>query len=287
MDSDNPSFDLYATVTKTVIDALEKGVAPWRRPWHRLSGPPTSLATGRPYRGVNVILLSLAPFADHRWLTFRQAREKGGRVKPGERSTLVTFWKFAEKDEEGKERRPPVLRYYRVFNAEQCEGLGLPELYVPEDKPHDRIERAELLVRHMPEPPTIAEGGVVACYRPPEDRVEIPKLSRFRTPDDYYTTLFHELGHATGHASRLARKGVTERTRFGSGEYGREELVAELASAFLSAKVRLDGSLLENHAGYLQGWLGVLREDPKALVVASAQAQRAADRVLGVRYEAD
>ena len=136
----------------------------------------------------------------------------------------------------------------------------------------------------MPEPPRVSEGGSVACYRPPEDLVEIPTLGNFRSSDDYYATLFHELAHATGHVSRLARKGVTERTRFGSGEYGREELVAELASAFLCAKVRLDGSLLENAASYLQGWLTVLREDPKALVIAAAQAQRAADRVLGVRY---
>lgn len=285
------STAIYENVTKTIIQALEQGVIPWKKPWHQLQSVPVNATTNRPYRGVNTFLLSIHPYTDHRWLTIKQANELNGAVKPGEKATTVVFWKRwtpnlpADEQEPGVHREVPLLRYFKVFNAEQCVGLSLPELHRAEEyKEHERIERAELLVRHMPNPPTITEGGNTAWYRPSDDHVQIPELSRFETPDSYYATLFHELGHATGHELRLNRTGVTGKILFGSGEYSKEELVAELTSAFCAATVSLDDHVVGSAASYIEGWLGVLRSDPKAVVIAAAQAQRASDHIRGVCY---
>jgi len=282
---------IYENVTKTVIEALEKGVVPWRKPWHQIGSVPVNATNNRPYRGVNTFLLSIHPFLDHRWLTLKQANEMGGAIKPGEKATTVVFWKWnkPETNESSEEssnvREAPLLRYFRVFNAEQCVGLSLPELYRPEPYPeHERIERAELLVKSMPDAPSIEEGGTTAWYRPSDDHVQIPRMRDFESADAFYVTLYHELGHATGHMNRLNRSGVTGQIMFGSGEYSKEELVAELTSAYCTATVSLDGSLVENTASYIEGWLKVLRGDPKAVIIAAAQAQKAADYIRGIEY---
>lgn len=284
---------LYQTVTDTIIDTLERGVVPWRKPWDTANALPVNVQSNRPYRGVNVFLLAMRPFSDHRWLTFKQAQERGGRVRPGEKSTLVVFWKRWEppqgeesEAEEGSAKRDvPLLRYFNVFNVEQCDGLDLPEPYRPEPLPDlQRIERADLMVRGMPDPPQIAENGTAAWYSPSQDLVSVPPLQRYRSVDAFYATLFHELGHATGVECRLNRPGVTGEIKFGSGEYSKEELVAELTSAFCCATLGLDNSVIQDSASYISGWLAVLKADPKALVIAAAQAQRAADYIRGVTY---
>lgn len=237
-----------------------------------------------------MFLLSLAPYTDNRWLTLKQAGTLGGKVIQGQKATMVIFWKHWEPraDEEVEDeprKRIPLLRYYNVFNVEQCEGLSVSPLYESPPLPeHQRIERAEILVRSMPDPPTIQEFGTSAWYRPIEDTLQIPPLNTFESADSYYATLFHELGHASGHQKRLNRSGVTGQICFGSGEYSKEELVAELASAFCCAAVSLDNSLIKNAASYIDGWLSVLRSDPKAVIIAAAQAQRAADLIRGVTY---
>ncbi|MBS1705493.1 MAG: DUF1738 domain-containing protein, partial [Armatimonadetes bacterium] len=235
------------------------------------------------YRGVNTFLLGMQPYTDPRWLTFKQISEKGGKVRRGERSTMVVFWKrwSPPTGEDEKAREIPLLRYFNVFNAEQCEGLSLPSLPAIRTSQNERNGRAEMLVRLMPAPPTIREGGSSAWYLPGSDLVQIPKIEHFSSSDLYYSTLFHELGHATGHESRLNRPGVTSHHRFGSGEYSREELVAELTAAYCGASVGLDDSLVQDSASYIDGWLTVLGDDPKAMVVAAAQAQRAADCIAG------
>lgn len=283
--------DLYSSVTQTILDALERGVVPWRKPWRSFNSLPVNAISNRPYRGVNAFLLGITPYADHRWLTFKQVTEQGGKVRKGEKASLAVFWKLWEpndsdsnEDETEKQRRVPILRHYHLFNAEQCENLTLPELYQPlEVERHQRIQRAEQIIAEMPNPPTISEGGRSAWYRPSTDQVQVPKLSAFTSPDTFYATLFHELGHATGHESRLARKGVTNQVQFGSGTYSQEELVAELTSAFLCAKAGLDNSLLADSASYIDGWLDVLSSDRKAVVYAAAQAQKAADYITAVQ----
>lgn len=276
-------MNLYETVTNTIVESLNRGVVPWRKPWDTGASVPVNALSNRPYRGVNLFLLAMTPFTDHRWLTFHQVKERGGSIRKGEKSTIVIFWKMWEAksaaDEKGKQI--PLLKYYRVFNASQCEGLNLSELERPESRSKpERIDVADSLIRTMPDPPRIDETGTAAWYRPGEDLVTVPPMERFTSPDSFYATLFHELGHATGHAKRLARQGVTESVLFGSGEYGREELIAELTSAFCCASCALDNSLTEDSASYIKGWLSVLKADSKALIIASAQAQRAADYIL-------
>ena len=281
------SANLYEIVTAKIVAALERGVIPWRQPW-RGSSLPVNAITQRAYRGVNVFLLALTPYTDHRWLTWIQLKERGGRVNSGEKATMVVFWKRLEQksddetDHSERTRQVPLLRYYHVFNAEQCADHGLPPLYrPPEITELERIERAELLVSSMPNPPPITFGSE-GWYNAREDIVQVPPLGRYSQADHYYGTLFHELGHATGHSTRLNRKGVADRVRFGSGEYSQEELVAELTSAFCCATAMLDADLIEDSASYIDCWLRVLKSDPKVVVMASAQAQRAADFIRGI-----
>jgi antirestriction protein ArdC len=283
--------DLYSSVTQTILDALERGVVPWRKPWRSFNSLPVNAISNRPYRGVNAFLLGITPYTDHRWLTFKQVTEQGGNVRKGEKASLAVFWKLWEpndsnsnEDETKRQKRVPILRHYSLFNAEQCENLSLPELYQPQEaKRHQRIQRAEQIIAEMPNPPTIAEGGGSAWYRPSTDHVQVPKFESFSSPDSYYAVLMHELGHATGHQDRLNRKGVTGTIQFGSGDYSQEELVAELTSAFLCAKAGLDNSLLADSASYIDGWLDVLNNDRKAVVYAAAQAQKAADYITSVQ----
>lgn len=221
-------------------------------------------------------------------MTLRQANELGGRIRRGERSSIAVFWKHLDVTDEqdaqdGRRRCIPLLRYYHVFNAEQCEGLNLPVLMDDwNEELTARIEKAEEVVMSMPNPPKIVEGGNVACYQPPEDLVRIPKIRDFESAEVYYATLFHELGHSTGHLNRLNRPGVTGSIHFGSCDYSREELVAELTSAFCCAEVGIDNSILDNAASYIHGWLEALHGDPKAVVAAAGQAQRATDYILNV-----
>lgn len=286
------SQTIYETVTSTIMTALKKGVVPWRKPWNVQSSSAVNAVSNKAYRGVNVFLLGLSSFTDHRWLTLKQAADLGGRVVQGQKATMVVFWKHWEPKEpdteadHGSRKRIPILRYYSVFNVEQCAGLNVPALYIPVPlNENQRIERADLLVKSMPDPPSIKEGGRAAWYKPADDLVQIPPIRSFDSADSYYATLFHELGHATGHERRLNRSGVMGEIRFGSGEYSKEELVAEMTSAFCCATVSLDNSLMADSASYIGGWLSVLRNDPKAVVIAAAQAQKAADHIRGVTYQ--
>ncbi len=284
------SARIYEAVTSTILASLRRGVVPWKKPWHTAASLPMNIATRKPYRGVNVFLLALAPYTDHRWLSFKQAEELGGRVRRGERATMVIFWKQWEKpededDKEGKRTVIPVLRYYCVWNVEQCEGLPVSKVEpLPPRPEHERSRQAEALIQSMIDPPRIEEKGDSAWYHPGRDLVRVPPLSSFHSADQYYGTLFHELAHAVGHPKRLNRPGVADRQQFDAGEYSREELVAELTSAFCCATVGLDNSLTEDAASYIGGWLQVLGNDPKAVVVAAAQAQRSADWIKGIRY---
>lgn len=280
-------LNLYQSVTDRIIRSLESQVVPWRRPWDIEYALPINAQSEKPYRGINVFLLSLANYRDHRWMTFRQVRDRGGRVRLGEKATMVVFWKRwspheAETEEDQSRKGIPILRHFHVFNAEQCEALDLPELPRRSQHRHERLDRAEEAIRSMPDPPQIHRQGTSAWYRPATDLVQVPPLESFRSRDTFYATLFHELAHATGHEKRLARPAVTSGIEFGSRDYSREELVAELTAAFCCASIGIDDSVINDAASYLQGWLSVLRADSRAIVSAAAQAQRAADYILRV-----
>ena len=197
------AMDVYQIITERIITQLESGTVPWRRPWSA-GRQPQNLVSRREYRGVNVFLLGSQSFDSPYWLTFKQALDLKGHVRKGEHATPVVFWRWIEKDDEknGKAAKIPLLRYYSVFNALQCD---LPDGTVPEpepvSRPVDPIEQCEAVVKAMPQRPEIRHGGDQAFYRPMTDTVTIPHRNRFSWSAEYYSTLFHELAHATGHAS--------------------------------------------------------------------------------------
>lgn len=280
-------FDLYQTVTDRIVDLLEKGVAPWRNP---IAGAelslPMNLTSGKPYRGVNVFLLAMTAWEEgYRspwWLTYKQAKDRGGKVRRGEKSTLVIFWKqYATKDRKsGEDITVPVLRYFRVFNTEQCDGVAAPEPPKPAVSSVDDKPACRAIVQGFPDPPQIDFGGFRAFYRPSEDRVSIPQFEEFPSTEEAYSTLFHELAHATGHTKRLDRGLDRELRPFGSPDYSKEELIAEMAAAFLCAEGGITPATIENQAAYLQGWLSKLKGDNHLVIAAAGAAQRAADWVL-------
>jgi antirestriction protein ArdC len=282
-------MDIYAIVTDKIINLLEDGIVPWRRPWTS-AGLPRNLVSKKPYRGINHFLLSASKYVSPFWLTMRQANELGGRVRRGELSTIIVFWKVDERpDQEATDaanekgtRRRFLLRYYRVFNVEQCElpQAVLDKLPKIETHEHDPIDEAERIVAEMPQRPELQTGGSKAFYSSLSDRVTMPPRELFTTAEEYYATLLHEMTHSTGHPKRLARATITEAAPFGSATYSKEELCAEMGSAFLCAEAGISPVVIENQAAYLAGWLGKLRDDRKLLIHAAAQAQHAADFIL-------
>lgn len=287
----NPNT-VYEMVTERVVELLEQGTAPWRKPWNVKQHAPRNI-DGYRYRGINVFLLLTSGYASPYWLTFKQAKARGGNVRKGERSTVIVFWKrLTVKDDEqsaakGKDvfKVIPLLRYYRVFNLEQCEGVRLPKDAITVEPvaadPVEAIAAAEAVMAGYPDPPTVTESGSSAYYRPAADHVQVPPRETFSSADAFYATMFHELGHSTGHARRLARKGIMEIGQFGAYQYGREELIAEMTAAFLCGEAGILPATIENSAAYLRSWIETIKTDVRAVVVAAGAAQRAADHILG------
>jgi antirestriction protein ArdC len=286
-------MDTYAIVTEKIINLLEQGIVPWRRPWAS-TGLPRNLVSKKPYRGVNLFLLSATKYVSPFWLTMKQANELGGSVRKGEHSQIVVFWKVdqiaspetetdPDNDEaDEKSRRRFVLRYYRLFNLEQCE---LPQAVIDklpkvETHQHDPIEAAERIIAGMPNPPEIQYAGSKAFYSPVTDRITLPPRELFISAAEHFATLAHEMSHAAGAVKRLNRKSITEAAPFGSPTYSFEELVAELSAAYLCAEAGISPAVLENQAAYIQGWVAKLRSDKRMVVIAAAHAQKAADYIL-------
>ncbi len=280
----------YDVITDRIMTQLEAGTVPWRKPWSA-GGFPRNLVSRREYRGVNVFLLSCAPYESPYWLTYRQAQELGGHVRKGEHGWPIVFWKWLEReDEDGEAKRVPLLRYYTGFNLTQCEGIPAEKVPATTKTPpldFQPIAACEAVVQAMPSPPRLQHGFGQAAYSPPDDTVKMPSPERFTSAEHYYATLFHELTHSTGHKSRLARPGIADSVAaFGSPVYSREELVAEMGAAFLCGRTGIDTApVTENHAAYVAGWLRALKADSKLVVMAAAQAQKAADFILGVKHE--
>jgi antirestriction protein ArdC len=220
------------------------------------------------------------------WLTFNQARERGGMVKKGEKASMVVFWKQYETTdkETGEPTKVPVLRYYNVFNAEQVDGIEIPDAVKFEPIDFHPIDAAEAIAKGYTGGPVVEhDGGQQAFYRPASDTVHLPERTRFASVEEYYSTLFHELSHSSGHSSRLDRKLDTEPKPFGSPDYGKEELVAEMSAAFLCGHAGIQPVVIGNQAAYIGGWLKQLKLDKKLVVSAAGQAQRAADWIRGER----
>ncbi len=276
--------DVYTIVTDQVMAQLEQGIIPWRRPWTD-GHMPTNLISKRPYRGINLWLLTMLHYDQNYFLTYRQIQELGGTVKRGESGHVVVFWKVLNTEtedlpEEETAKKHAVLRYYMVFNISQCEGI-------PEDKvpPSDAQEfepllECESIIQSMHNPPALQSKENEAYYHPGKDFINMPKAKVFKTKEEYYAVLFHELIHSTGHESRLKREGVQQMTPFGSTVYSTEELIAEIGSCYLTHVAGIAPKPLVNSVAYIQGWLEKLQNNKRILIYAASQAQKAADYIL-------
>lgn len=276
--------DIYTEVTNRIIAALESGTPPWICPWRDGTALPSNLATGKPYRGINVLMLSIEAdmrcYSDSRWVTMRQANELGAKVRKGEHGTPIVFWKIREAEDVDADpaaepkRVIPMLRSYTVFNTSQLEFL--PEKFElrPSPAAWQPLGEAEQLLYETGA--VIRHGGNRAFYSPSEDLIQLPPEVWFDQPDDYYAVALHELVHWTGHPRRLCR--VLGR-RHGIEAYAYEELVAEMGAAFLCAHVGIQARL--EHASYIDSWLDSLRRDKRLIFTAAGAAQKAVDYVLG------
>ena len=306
MAEDKPKIPFHEQVAAEMIKALEDGTAPWIKPWEpgAPQGGPENALTGKPYRGINYLRLGMMQAAygseDRRWCTYKQAAELGAQVKKGSRGMLVQYWKQEDRkllrdkqgkpllDSKGKKQyevvkleRPQVFHAV-VFHASQIENLPpLPKVEAKPGAEFERHERSEKLLQ--------ASGAAIfhdqanrAFYRPSTDEIHLPQKEQFHTPDGYYSTALHELGHWTGHESRLNRELVGH--PFGSGEYAREELRAEIASYMLGMELGI-GHDPGQHKAYVANWVEALKNDPKEIIRAARDADKIKEYVLGLEKE--
>lgn len=277
-----PRRDWRQEATDKIVVALEEGRRPWERPWDG-AGSPVNAATGKRYRGINTLLLGFDPAflasGDPRFCTFNQAKAEGWSVRKGSKSRHVLFYKILEKRDrdagpgDDEVRRIPILQSYAVFHASEIEGI--PDFVPPErGEPWERVEDVHAILEGSGA--RVDVGGDRAAYSPDLDRIVMPPEKAFRTAEGWAATQIHELGHWTGHETRLNRDLTGA---FGSESYAREELRAEIASAFVCGEIGLSPHL-ENHASYVASWLKVLRGDKNEIFRAVADAQKIADRCL-------
>lgn len=290
-------FDLYQDITNRIIEAIESGTVPWRKPWDINNGCcalPINAVSKRPYSGVNVLLLWAAEmkngYTQSQWLSFKNVTELGGSIKKGEKATRILFWRTWEKDktddngavlldEQGQPEKETcsTVKYFNVFNVEQCENL--PQKFyenssveIDENLAYDAIHR---IAKGMNVPVVVGKSEK-AFFEPNRDYVVMPAIQAFDSIDHFNSVLLHELTHSTGAKHRLNRN---QKGKFGSEDYAFEELVAELGSAFAGASLGVK-SFLENHASYIDDWLTILKKDKKAIVQASKLAREATNYML-------
>jgi antirestriction protein ArdC len=277
---------VYEVITNEIIKKLDEGVKPWKKEFNGTKGMPRNLISNKPYQGINTLMLLSQGFLSPFWCTFKQISDRGGKIKKGEKHTKVVFWSTMDKEnEEGKERKIPFMRYYRVWNIQQTEDVSLPKYAnVPEEiEEVTPIEACENIVNGFKDCPEILFGRK-PHYNPTYDQIGMPKIEQFHSPEFFYGTLFHEMIHATKHMTRLNREGIS---------YAQEELVAEIGACFLSGIAGISEKIFDNQVSYIHGWgqktemscvewKNFLKSNPKALVQAASQAQKAADYVQGI-----
>jgi len=269
---------IYEVITNRIIGELEQGVIPWYKPWIA-SGQAISHVTGKPYSLLNQMLLGRGG----EYVTFKQVQDEGGRIKKGTKAQMVVFWKWIEQeDEETKEKKKiPYLRYFNVFHIDQCEGIKakhaepLPQAVEPDAAAEaiiaDYLKRSGVRL--------IREEGNRAFYRPSSDSVTLPLIDQFRNTAEYYGTAFHELTHSTGHESRLNRLHTV--AAFGSEDYSKEELIAEIGAAALVNHAGLEtADSFKNNTAYIQNWLQALRNDKRFIVSVAGKAEKAVNLIL-------
>lgn len=273
------SKKIYEMITNQIIKKLEKGTVPWRKPFS--SGIAVNWKTQKAYRGINTLLLDGGEYA-----TFKQIKEAGGKIKAKEKGQIVVFWKWLdiEDEETGEDKKIPFLRYYKVFEiGSQVEGIEPKREYKTFD--HDPIEEAEKIKKNYINAPSYSHITGGAWYKPFEDRVNVPPMKEFENVHEYYSTLFHEMVHSTGHQNRLNREGITAHNGFGTERYSKEELIAELGASMLCGVTGIDNQTIDNSASYIQSWLRALKDDHTLIVKASQQAQKACDYIQNIQFD--
>ena len=293
--------DPWQKITNFIVASLEQERVPWRQPYNLLASEKQQSVYGVPYSGrFTQMLLGMSGYDDTRWITMANIKGKGGYVKAGNTATPIPFFKnyeYEEKDSDGnptldKDNKPIVtrrfvLRYYNLFNIEQTGGL-VGDTIDPYEKPTvtkkiDPIQEAETILNSFKGSPPISHGtATIPCYKPASDSIHMPRRNSFVSPEEYYSTVFHEIGHSTGHESRLNRPELASGSApFGSATYSKEELVAEFCAGFLSQESGIDNSTIDNSKSYIQGWAKELKSDKKLVVSAAWQGQKAAKYILG------
>lgn len=270
--------NLYEEVTQKILDELKKGVIPWQKPW--VAEKAINYVTRKPYRGINVLLLDKSG----EYLTFKQCKDAGGHVKKGEHGNMIVFFKMLEheieKEDGTKELEQfPYLSYSTVFHISQCEGIRSKAEPLPENE-NQPMQEAENIIKDYISREHIRyeqiKGSDRACYNPLTDSVKLPDLSQFTDSPSFYSTAFHELAHSTGHQKRLNRP---IHNRFGDEKYSQEELVAEISAAMMLSTLNIQGEF-KNSVSYIESWSSFLKDNVKAIINASTQAQKAVDFIL-------
>jgi len=288
----NTSQNIYERVTNIILAQLEKGTIAWRKGWVMV-GRPKNLISGKEYNGFNAFLLASLGYSSPYFLTFNQCNQRGGKIKAGEKSAPIVYFDFiaskwekvtttdkATGEEVTKAKIIPMLKYYNVFNVTQTTITDYPKTQAKST--FNPIKEAEAIVKGYADIPKLTSGGNSAYYSPLVDVVNMPDKLNFESEQNYYSVLFHELTHSTGAQKRLNRSTVTDGHKFGSHEYSKEELIAEMGASFLSSMAGIEQATLTNSVAYIQGWLKALRNDKKMLVMAGAQAQKAVNYITNV-----
>ena len=288
-------MDIYEIINNRIVAELEKGNAVWVQDWKNVKHP-RNYITGKSYHGLNFLMLSALHYSSADWLTFRQCQALKGKIKTGSKATPIIYWDFfynidgknitpaeilkLSPEDKKKVKKVAFLKYYNVFNFTQTEGLKPKEEAKNIDfKP---IEEADKIIAGYTTKPEIKHDEQRAYYSPTLDFINVPKPETFSTIGGYYATLYHELTHSTGHEKRLNRLNKTENLNFGSVDYSKEELVAELGSAYLCAIAGISNEKsLKQNAGYIGGWLKALKNDKKMLISASSKAQKSTAYIVG------
>lgn len=285
--------DVYQEVTQQVISALEQGHIIWKQGCNNI-GLPKNVAAGNHYRGWNLFDLNfIALYKGYKtpyFLTYKQAQNLGGNIRRGEKGYQIVYWALVDNRNKivpisdaktGKETEAHpqyrVPKFYVVFNIDQTEGIEFPKVKTPFQNKADELEACEQIIDNMPNRPKVRNAGDKAYYSVTTDKVTMPLPELFHGMEEYYSTLFHELAHSTGHETRLNRKELKEHDGFGGENYSKEELTAELTAAFICAISGIEQKTITNSAAYIQGWLKALNTDKTLILKVASQAQAAAD----------
>lgn len=280
-------FNIYEEITNRIIEQLENGEIPWHKPWSGISSGAYNRVSKKPYSLLNQMLLK----HDGEYATYKQWSDLGGKVRKGEKSEIVVFWKIFQTEEikNGKVEKKsiPILKYINVFHVSQVDGIVPKNTESIEHKP---IDEAEKIRNDYVERENIVIEELVtneAYYSPMMDYIQVPCKEQFNDIMEFYSTLFHEMIHSTGHRDRLGRLDTgVKLASFGSEDYSKEELVAEIGSAFLMNHIGIEtNKTFKNSAAYIQSWLRVLKNDNRFIVSASSKAEKAMKYILGTMEE--